>query len=119
MMRRTSFTSLRLIYSLRRLSTRSTLRTTLRRLEKAEMRRQLLEQEMRHQLLLIKELKERQEQIQHRMQELSPMQPISPVSLPERMELPEQRVQELLPLELSPTVRAFLEQLPKDSTPPQ
>ena len=74
---------------------------------------------MRHQLLLIKELKEQEQQLQHRMQELSPQPESLPVSFKTPDSVVEKRVQEMLPLELSPTVREFLNQLSKDSTPPQ
>ena len=75
---------------------------------------------MRHQLLLIKELQQRQEQLQHRILELTPLSPPQ-VSSPEMSLLPGEIPLRMLeePISFSPTLQAFLQEPTKDSTPPQ
>ena len=88
---RTRTTSLRLIRSLRRLTTWYTIRRTANRLEKAEVRLSLLQEELRHQNLLIKELHQLQEQQLHRRLELEPHS-LPQLILPETVQ-PEQVLQ--------------------------
>ena len=117
---RTSRIVLKWIQRLRRRSTWSTVSKTAKALERAEKRRLLLDQEMRHQLLLIKELQQRQEQLQHRILELTPLSPPQANSLervPSLEEIPLRLLEE--PINFSPTLRAFLQEPTKDSTPPQ
>lgn len=87
------------------------------------MRLELLELERRHQLLLLKELQQTEQQLLHRQTELAPvlspvLQISSPPSLPSSTRTREQETA----LVLSPVMLEFLEQakspLPeKDSTP--
>jgi len=63
---------LRWTQHLRKRGLRSTIRKTENRLNKAEERLLLLDQETRHQLLLVKELKQTLEASHHRVSELSP-----------------------------------------------
>jgi len=96
---RLATTTLKSIRFLRLLSTKFRHRRLLRRQARAEKRLALLQKELRHQLLVTKELEQLLEMEQHRETELSPVPPV-PVIL--RQE-PEFRLRELefsrLPLE--------------------
>ena len=59
------------IQRLRRRGTKSTLRTTERKLARAQKRALVLQMEVRHQLLLTKELEQQVQQLKHRQQELT------------------------------------------------
>jgi len=69
---RTTNTSLKLTQRLRLHGTRSTIRRLLRQQQTAESRLTLLQAEIRHQLLLLKELEQNLQQHQHRILELQP-----------------------------------------------
>ena len=73
---RTKSIVLTLIQRFRRSGTISSVRKTIRKQQKAEQRLELLRAEIRHQLLLSKELEETLLQQMHRLQELSPEQQI-------------------------------------------
>lgn len=116
----TSLTSLRSIQRFRRLSTWFSLRRNQRKLLREQTRLSLLEKEHRHQLLLLKELQQRQQQLLHRQEELTPqLSPVllssSPSSTPNRPE--QMEALNSLP-KLSPMLQEFLQELPpvKDST---
>lgn len=97
-----SRTILRLTQRFRQRGIQSTVTKTRRRLQKAEERLTLLDQETRHQLLLIKELQQLEAQQLHRVEEmtwrLSPELSGLPVTLPE-------------PVEMSPLKERTLEKL--------
>lgn len=82
-----SRTILRLTQRFRQRGIQSTVTKTRKRLQKAEERLKLLDQETRHQLLLIKELQQLEAQQLHRVEEmtwrLSPELSGLPVTLPE------------------------------------
>ena len=69
---RTSSMRLRLIQRFRLHGTQSSIRKLRKQQEKAEQRLILLRAELRHQLLLSKELEQNLEQATHRLVELSP-----------------------------------------------
>ena len=83
---RTTSVQLRWIRSLREFGTRYTIRKNLRQQERAAKRLHLLQEEVRHQLLLSKELEQQQQQLQHRLQELSPVPPLQTQALPGTLE---------------------------------
>lgn len=62
----------------------------LRQQLKAETRLELLRSETRHQLLLQKELEQKSQQLQHRLNELSPVYPVSPLMTREQQDKQEQ-----------------------------
>ena len=75
----------------------------------------LLEQETRHQLLLVKELQQKEQQLRHRQEELNPS------SLPQLTSSPPPfPIEESPPVPLSPLVQEFLSRTSVvDSTPPK
>ena len=116
----TSLTSLRSIQRFRRLSTWFRVRRNLKRLNREQSRLILLEQEHRHQLLLLKELQQERTQLLHRQQELRPLPSPEPLSSSPSSpkELSSLQTENSLPT-LSPTLQEFLQVPPpeKDSTP--
>jgi hypothetical protein len=117
----TRSTTLKSIRFLRRLGTRFTQRNLRRRQERAEQRLTLLQAEVRHQLLLVKELQQLTEMQEHRRRELSPVSPPQ-VTLPMEQGLKEGWAmhQELLQQELTHPLLMELLSLPEKSedTPP-
>ena len=92
------------------------MRKNLRQQERAAKRLYLLQEETRHQLLLSKELEQQQEQLQHRLRELSPISTPQQVLLrPGVQRLYENRFPEPIPF---PEQKLRLQPPPDAPTPP-
>ncbi|WZB39490.1 hypothetical protein SEA_ALOEVERA_52 [Microbacterium phage AloeVera] len=116
-------TFLALTQRFRQLGVSYTLKRSRKKLLKEQRLLNLVEMEVRHRLLRLKELQQQQEMLQHRLEELSPR--VSPALLSsfrsstEATSLPKTVTDNPEQVRLSPRVQEFLTLPPKESTPPQ